>query len=133
MRISKPIERWFDVPDDPDGARLKIRHLSPGEVADIVDQAVEQKIIYAQTEDGKMVPTYSSTTNRGLDRTMTMQKAVVDWENMFEADGKTKMECTPENVLRASREIGGFVAYVGQFRAKLAEDIDNEKETQRKN
>jgi hypothetical protein len=43
MRITKITERWFDVPNDPDNARLKIKHLSPGEIQDIFDKVFIQK------------------------------------------------------------------------------------------
>jgi hypothetical protein len=47
-------------------------------------------------------------------------------------DGKP-MECTPENVIRASRDIDGFTELVNEFREVLAEDIKMERENQKKN
>ena len=132
MRISKVIERWFDVPDDPDKARLKIKHLSPGEIQDIFDQIFEQKVDYKKGKKGKLEPTFSQNTNKKLDRKLTLTTAVVGWENIFGMDGK-KLKFTHENVVLASREIGGFIELVNEFREQLAEDIKAEREEQRKN
>lgn len=51
---------------------------------------------------------------------------------MFDHDGK-KIECTPENVIRASREIDGFNELVDTFKEILAEDIKQEQVDQKKN
>ncbi len=40
------------------------------------------------------------------------------------------MECTPENIIKASREIDGFNELVNDLREQLAEDIAKEKEDQ---
>jgi len=132
MRISKVIERWFDVPDDPDKARLKIKHMQPGETQDIFDQVFEQKIDYKKGKKGKLEPTFSQNTNKKLDRKLTLTTAVVGWENMFGLDGK-KLKFTPENVILASQKIDGFTELVNEFRETLAKDIKGEKEEQRKN
>jgi len=44
MRISKTVERWFEVPEDSDKAELKIKHLTPGEEANVFDEAFKQEI-----------------------------------------------------------------------------------------
>ncbi|HUT44386.1 MAG TPA: hypothetical protein VMW95_08615 [Desulfobacterales bacterium] len=133
MRISKVIERWFDVEGDPDKARLKIKHMLPGEITDIFDQVFEQKIDYKKTgKKGKLEPIFSQNTNKKLDRELTLSAVVVDWENMFDRDGK-KMDCTPENIIRASRDIDGFTELVNEFREILTNDIKEEREDQKKN
>ena len=132
MRISKVIERWFDVPDDPDKARLQIKHLLPGETQNIYDQVFEQKIDYKKGKKGKLEPTFSQNTNKKLDRKLTLTTAVVGWENMFGLDGK-KLKFTPENIVLASQKIDGFTELVNEFRETLAKDIKGEKEEQRKN
>jgi len=133
MRISKVIERWFDVEGDPDKARLKIKHMLPGETQDIFDQVFEQKVDYKKTgKKGKLEPTFSQNTNKKLDRELTLSTVVVGWENIFDRDGKP-LECTPENVIRASRDIDGFTELVNEFREILAADIKGERENQKKN
>lgn len=132
MRISKTIERWFEVPNDPDKGELKIRHLTPGETADIFDKVFKQEIKYKKDKKGKLIPSISQDTDKKLDRELTLTTAIVDWKNFFDKDGEL-MECTPENIIRASREIDGFNDLVGELREKLAEDIKQELEDQQKN
>jgi len=132
MRISKANERWFDVEGDQDKARLKIKHLLPGETQDIFDKVFNQKIDYKKGKNGKMEPTFSQETDKKLDRELTVSSVVVGWENMFDREGQ-KMKCTPENVIRASREIDGFNELVNELKEILAKDIKQEKEDQKKN
>lgn len=134
MRIIKQTERWFPVPNDPDKARLKIKHLSPGETQDIFDKVFVQKIDYkkGKGKKAKLEPVFSQKTDKKLDREMTLTMAVVDWENFFDKKDKP-MECTPENIVRASRQIEGFGEFVTECREQLAEDIAKEKEDQKGN
>ena len=132
MRISKVNERWFEVEGDPDKARLKIKHLLPGEVQDIFDKVFTQNIDYKKGKKGKMEPVFSQETDKKLDREMNISAVVVDWEKMFDRDGK-EMKCTPENVIRAAREIDGFNELVNDFKEILAADIKQEQKDQKKN
>ena len=131
MRIKKTIERWFDIPDDPDKGELKIKYFQPGETTDIFDQVFTQEIKYKKVKN-KFEPEFSQKTNKGLDRELTLTKAVVDWKNFFDAKGKI-LECTSKNIIRASREIEGFNELIIELREKLAKDIKQEEEDQRKN
>jgi cation transport regulator ChaB len=132
MRISKPIERWFDIENDPDKTRLKIKHLLPGETQDIFDKVFVQKVDYKKGKKGKLEPNFSQETDKKLDRELTLAAVVVGWENMFDDKGN-KLECTPENVIRVSREIEGFTDLVNGFKEILANDIKEEQESQKKN
>ena len=46
MRIKKQVTRWFEVEQDPDKSKLLIKHLLPGEITDIMDAVVKQKVTY---------------------------------------------------------------------------------------
>jgi hypothetical protein len=122
MRIKKQIERWFEVPDDPDKAQIQIKHLNPGEVADIMDGVFKQTIVYRTDDDGDSQPELTQETDKRKDREMTLTASVVNWKKFFDRDGN-KLKCTPENVIRASREIEGFDALVTEFRNRLAQNI----------
>lgn len=131
MHIKKTIERWFDVPNDPDKGELCIRHLQPGEAADIFDKVFTQEIKYKKIK-GKFEPDFLQVTNKKLDRELTLTKTVVNWKNFFDKEEKP-LDCTPDNIIRASREIEGFNELVTELRERLAEDIKQEEEDQRKN
>lgn len=134
MRISKVTERWFEVPEDADAAKIKIKHLSPEENADINDNCFKQKINYKKGRGKKtgFEPEITQESDTKLFRELPIQKAVIDWTNFYDKDSKP-LECTPENVLRASREIEGFNDLIAEFREELAKDIAEEKKEQLKN
>jgi len=129
MRITKPVERWFNCEGDPDGGKVLIRHLRPGEVQDIVDQVWTQKVEYKPGEEGA---TFAQTTDKKKDRELTISASLLDWENFFDQAGK-RMGCTDKNKIRAMREIDGLIEFVNECRAKLAKDIEKEKKDQEKN
>ena len=132
MRITKPKERWFDVPEDEDKGKVLVRQISPGERHKIMDKAFQQKIEYRAGEDGKLSPVMNQITDRKFDREQTVLKAVVSWENFFDLDG-TKLPCNLENVLKAINEIDGFIEFVNECREKLEEDISSEESVLEKN
>lgn len=131
MRIKKTVERWFEVPNDLDKGELCIRHLQPGETADIFDKVFTQEIKYKK-KGKKFEPDFLQVTNKKLDRELTLTTVVVGWKNFFDREGKS-LECTPDNIIRASREIEDFNELVTELREKLAKDIKQEEEDQRKN
>ena len=140
-RITKPIERKFFLKDDPDKAWTMIKHLSPGEIQDIFDKVFVQEINFKKTKEklpnetkakDKFEPEFSQKTDKSLDRELTLTTAVTAWGGFFDIDRK-KMECTPENIMRASREVDDFIEHVTESRETLAKEIKEEKEEQLKN
>ena len=126
MRIKKQIERWFEIPNDPDEASMLIKHLNPGEVSDIMDEVFTQSIVYKQSDgDQDMHPEFKQETDKRKDREKTLTASVVNWKKFYDQEGKP-LKCTPENVIRASREIEGFDVLVKEFRERLAADIQEE-------
>jgi len=132
MRISKIDERKFFVPNDPDGAWVKIKHLLPGETSDIFDQVFTQNIDYEKGKKGKMEPKFSQKTDKKLDRELTLKSVISGWGEFFDRKDQ-KMKCTPENIVRASREIDGFNEFINECRETLAKDIKEEQADQKKN
>jgi len=132
MRITKTTERWFDVPNDPDKARIKIKQLLPGDLTDIFDEVFVQNVNYKKNDKGEFEPVFSQVTDKKKDRELTLSRAIVDWENLFDQKGKP-LECNEENILRAAREIEGFNELITELREKLAKDIKQERKDQSKN
>ena len=132
MRIKRPTERWFPMVGDPDGARVLIKHLTPGEVQDISETAMPKQYQYDADEDGKLIPKMTVGMNTTLQREMTFRVCIKSWENFFDEDGNV-LECTPENIIRASREIDGFNEFITDCQKTLEEEIKNERTVQEKN
>lgn len=153
MRITKPTERWFPCPDDPDGGKILIRQLLPGERQDIFDDTMPTKTEYEKVKDkkgnetGDLVPVFTMEQNRAADRELTLKACVVNWENFFDENGES-LECTHENIIRASREMQwlssandpkkgkvlmGFSDFVAMCRTQLDKDVKTDREGQEKN
>lgn len=126
MRIKKQAERWFDIPNDPDEGQILVKHLSPGEITDIMDEVFTQTIVYKADGDQEPQPEFMQETDRRKDREKTLMAAVVGWKKFYDQEGKV-LKCTPENVIRASREIEGFDILITDFRKRLAADIQKEE------
>jgi len=137
-KITKPNERWFPFPDDPLEGRVKIKHLSPGELAEISDESFKTRYNYKagkgkKAEKGKATELdVSVKQNPVAYRELPIKKSIVDWENFFDEKDK-KMECTPENIEKSIRQLDGFVNFIEECRKTLKKDIAKEKEGQAKN
>jgi len=132
MRIKKVQERWFPAKGDTDGAEVLVRHLKPGEVQDIAEAALPQKISYAPDAKGNMVPDFSISPQRSKERSLTFNLCVIDWKNFFDEAGKP-LKFNEKNLLRAMREIEGFSEWINECRDVLAKEIAEENKAQEKN
>ena len=132
MRIKRPTERWFPMVGDPDNGTVLIKHLTPGDVQDISDESMPKKYEYDADADGKLIPKMTVGVNTTVQREMTFKACVVGWENFFDEEGNV-LECTPGNIIRASREIDGFNEFISECQKTLADDIKKEATVQEKN
>ena len=132
MRLRKQTERWFPVPDDPDGARIKQRPLTPGEDQDIIDESAGS-VEYQVDDAGRPVPIYKERKEQlRIRRELSLQKQVVDWEHVLDEDG-SPLECTDENKVLVARSIPGFVETVLANARQLKADLAKEKKAKEKN
>ena len=132
MRIRRSTERWFPCDGDPDEGSILIKDLIPGEIQDIVDKAMPRSYEYESDEKGNQTPRLTVKMDNTLQRELTFTACILDWKNFFDAEG-TVLECTPENIVRASREIEGFNEFVIDCQNTLTKDIAEEKQGQEKN
>lgn len=132
MRISKPIERWFPAPKDPDNSEHLIRHLTPGENEDVYSDFSNQETKYMLSDDKDMTPEVTQTADIGKISERLRVLSIVDWKNMFDEKEDT-LECTEENKVRALREIEGYKEFIDECRKQLADDIKKENEVLEKN
>ena len=109
MRIRKPVEQWFEIPDDPDNGKILLKILSPGESARIMDRAFDINV----TGNGN-----KTSYDRQIDREMTVKNCILDWKNFFDVDGN-ELQCTDENKIRAINEIDGFLSFFTECRTDL--------------
>lgn len=133
MRLVKtPKEAWFPVPGDEDGAEILVKHLTPGELADIQDKLDAMEVVYHQDADGKMVPEMRAKRTRGDDRYAVIVACVRDWRNVLDEDGNA-LKCTDKNKIAVARMSDEFAVFVGECREKLAAQVAEAKEAAEKN
>ena len=132
MRITKTVERWFPVPDDPDKGEVLIRHLKRGELMDISFETTEQETRYRLNDEQNLEPEMTSRSDTRASQIAIFRAAVQDWKNFYDEDGNA-LTCDGENKIKAMREIDGLVEFVNECREKLAADIEAEKKAQEKN
>ena len=135
-RLSARVENWFSIPGDADKAKVKIIHLTPGEIQRIsndtsrwigkrVDTQLESELEYSPLEQLKK----------------TRIASVVDWDGFFDSEGN-KMKCTPRNVeeyLNYDPDLGEdekgkalpFSAWVDKFREDLEKTVTSKEELEK--
>ena len=131
-RLSGERVEWFDIPDDPDQGRIKIKHLKKGEVNDIEDQIELYQTMLRPDAEGTMRQEVRINPAKGDKRYAYLCAAVVDWEKVFGLDGKP-MDCTDANKILLARDDESFGQFVGKIRISLGELVATEREAARKN
>lgn len=138
MRITKPRERWFPCPDDPDDGALLIREPTPKETRKLAGLVAGIKIEYKQSEDdegkSKLEPKFTSDTDnatreKGIRETVRL--LVKGWKNFYDIDGKP-LKFNEENLMRAADDMAGFYEFVSECQEKIVKDIAEDKVAQKK-
>ncbi|MGB3212445.1 MAG: hypothetical protein WBB19_17225 [Desulforhopalus sp.] len=127
-RQTEKITMWFDYPDDPDKGRVEITNLTEEDVAEITAASITTRTIY-DNDRGKPVQEIISDTL--IDRQETVCRAVKNWENFFDPDGKA-MECT-DAAKRQWACSNAFMKFVNKNRIIVAEAAEKRAEERRKN
>lgn len=114
MRITKTQQRWYDLPDDPDGARMLIAHLKPGVVKETLRDLDNDK---------------RSFLDIGWEQCAL---AVQGFEGFYDADGEV-IEYSKNAVRVLFNEIDGLVDFVQEKRNELKIKTEEARKAQEKN
>lgn len=137
-RLTAKKDQWFSIPGDEDKAKVKIIHLTPGDIQKISNDT-SRWVGKRENEDFVSELEYQPLEQIKL----TRMAAIVDWENFFDADGN-KLKCTPANKglylnfdpeLGVDKESGKpklFSEWIDLFREELGKDTPT-KEALEKN
>lgn len=144
--MSKKLIVEFPIPNDPDKASITIQHLTPGEVADIEAQLDLVGMRLVESNNGTLLREGDLRKPQGDDRYLYAVKAVVNWKNIFDEDGKKPQACTPANVIKMCRsesildvnekgepELISFGEFIGRCREKLTKQDKERREKIEKN
>lgn len=127
-RLSAKKEAWYDIPGDEDGAKIKIKHLSPGDLQKISNETSRW---VGKSENDKMVSELEYQPIKQME--LTRKAAVVDWDNFYDETG-VKLKCSNKNVelyLNHDPEIGAdsegrsktFSEWIDYFRVELEKTV----------
>lgn len=135
-RLSAKKEMWFEIPGDEDKAKVKILHLTPGDIQKIsndtsrwvgkrVNDEFESELEYSPLEQMQK----------------TRIAAVLDWDNFYDADGN-KLKCNTKNLelyLNHDPKLGidedgnalPFSSWIDKFRKKISEGVSSKEELEK--
>jgi len=132
MRLTTERSVWRDIPDDPDNARVEIRHIKPGEQQDIEDNIELYRAVLRPDATGALQREVTINPAKGDARYAFLCAAIKNWENFLDAAG-IPLACTDENKILMARERKDLGQLVGTFRTELAAVVSAEQEAERKN
>jgi len=126
-RLTKQVDKWFDVPNDPDNAKIKIKHLKPGEV-----EAIEQEAnpVVLRPDGGKF--STEITIQVAKKSALLINAAVLDWEGFYNTKGN-KIQCNSENKKKAAKEFSWLANFVAECVENLRIEVEGELEEAEKN
>jgi hypothetical protein len=127
-RVTSNTERWFEVPGDPDGARVLIRHLKPGAQREIEEAA--SKTVATGASDGQMALAVELNSVKRL--ALIVERAVVGWDGFYDQAGAA-MPCNSANKTAALLEFEWFGPLVDQAVTELRAEAKAAAEAARKN
>jgi len=120
--------QWHLIPDDPDGARIEITVLEPGD-----DTAINSKVqkLVASDSGGELI---IDSALSGHLRAMT---ALTNWENFYltreDKAAKHSAPFTAVNKEKALNKIRGLKTFILEKHAAQAQEYEAAQETARKN
>lgn len=132
-RLTAKKEQWFVIPGDEDKAKIKIQHLTPGELQRISNKTSR----WLGKQDAKQ-DFQSELEYQPLEQLrQTRVACIIDWENFFDADGN-KLKCTQKNkelYLEFDPELGQdedgksllFSEWVDKFREEIGSEVVTEE------
>lgn len=133
MRIAKyeaEIKATYEIPEDPDGAKITIRLLKPGELADIADRATS----YEMSSKLGDRPETRVRTSFYLEGLLKFKRCLVGWENIYaDEKGKKPLQCNDSNKERLAKSVDGFMRFVMDKYEELDEENRKRLESEEKN
>lgn len=127
-RLTKQTDRWFDIPDDADKARLKIRHLKHGELKDI--ETTANPMLGRFGHAGAMDVEIEVNPAKRL--SLLVCRAIVDWQGFFDVKGKP-LVCNDSNKVKALSEFDWLGEFVEEAVKTLKEEVAGKEADAEKN
>lgn len=127
-RLTRQVDRWFDVKDDSDKASLRIKRLKPGELADI--EALANEVTMKAGKDGGFVTEIALNSRKR--QILTVDAAVIDMKGFFDTKGK-EMKCTSATKQNALVEFNWLWPMVEEALSELDDEFNAKEAAAAKN
>ena len=128
MRLSKEFSMWFKVPNDPDKAEFKIKHLPPGDLAKIEAATMDLQIEYQDGSDNKQKAEVKPIAGKEVE----FKLSVLDWKNVFDEAGEP-LGCNTPNKMKVLRGVENISDFITECRSKLEKEFKKSQKDQEKN
>lgn len=116
---------WFDHPKN--NARIQVRTVSVEELERIRKKTVKRRTEYRRGQRFEV-----EDTNDKLERELTWDYSIVDWEGILDAS-ESPIECTTENKVLLMTKAPGFAGWVTNCLEQLNQDFGERQESAEKN
>jgi len=126
-KFYQPVKEWFDLEDDPMGGRILLKHLEPHEIERIAAKCT--RTVNRLDADNQFERVQE--LDLALDRQMTVDACVPEWENFYGPDGEP-LPCDSDNRRRWAMD-NWFMGHVRAKRKLLAEQVAAQREAAAKN
>ena len=128
MELMAERSEWFDIPNDLRKGRLKVKYLNEGQKQEMLEDVNDTKFTANKKGEEEAVSKFNSVEFRKAIATGRIE----DWENMFDIDKKTKLECSDENKIKFSA-LNGFMEMLSKLVIKLDKMVEKELKKEVKN
>jgi hypothetical protein len=124
LKLTTKKTKWFPVPQDPTGeTQIEVKHLKPGEVADI--EAKTNRVTGKQSEGEDFMTEIDFNLNAR--RKKYVIASVVAWKG-FVGTNEKNLPCNDPNKLEVLNEFEWFGDFVEECREELAAEVEEEME-----
>lgn len=127
--VEEAVGTWFE---HDDGWKVSLRICSLDELKRIRKQTVKEKFAFKRL-DGAPYRVKWDETDEDAQSLMIWDYCIVDWQEMYDKDGKTPLPLTAENKVMLMNKSASFAKFVTDSMTKLNEMQEQGKEVSEKN
>jgi hypothetical protein len=126
MQLSKKVTKVFNIPDDPDGAWVKIKHLKINEVKKVESKASDMFYTADDKGEGSTRINFDPYTRSR----MFAHEALTDWGGFVDTMGKplkfntTNIDKAAEFIVTVNEEEFDFYGWIEKCRETLTSEVE---------
>lgn len=122
MKLTSKKSKKVFLPNDPDGAMVKIKYLKPGERQQIESQSSDVTLVAKDGEQSETVVKFNPARKRKL----FLEALIESWEGFFDVKDNA-LSVTPKNIALVDKEMEGFYEWLKDESDAYIEEIESNK------